>query len=141
MGVRVQKGDATGYAFVQDLSFDEMKRAAETAANIANEGGHDAPIELSDLRLPHRYDLDHYSTDAPSDDKKSLLERASKAAHAFDPNILRAEASFAEGVREILVATSDGRMYFDVLVNMRRLACPNLLLITVDMLSPTYGRI
>lgn len=114
LGVRVQKGDATGYAFVQDLSFDEMKRAAETAANIANEGGHDTPIQLRDLHLPHRYDLDRYSIDAPSDEKKALLERASKAAHAFDPNILRAEASFAEGIREILVATSDGRMYFDV---------------------------
>jgi TldD protein len=110
----VQKGDATGYAFVQDLSFDEMKRAAETAARIANEGGHPAPIALRDLALPHRYELDRLSLEAPSEDKRNLLERASKAAHGFDSKILRAEASFAEGVREILVATSDGRMYFDV---------------------------
>jgi TldD protein len=114
LGVRVQKGDATGYAFVQDLRFDEMKRAAETAARIADQGGHPDPIELQQVRLPHRYELDHYSIDAPSDDKRKLLERASLAAHGFDPKILRAEASFAETVRELLIATSDGRMCFDV---------------------------
>jgi TldD protein len=31
VGVRVQKGDATGYAYVEDMEFDAMKRAAETA--------------------------------------------------------------------------------------------------------------
>src|SRR4051812_38646990 len=35
LGVRVQRGDATGYAYVEDLSWDSMKRAAETAARIA----------------------------------------------------------------------------------------------------------
>ncbi len=114
VGVRVQKGDATGYAFVQELTFEEMKRAAETAARIANEGGHPTPVQLSERRLPHRYDLDRYSIDEASEDKRALLERASLAAHAFDPAILRAEASFAEGVREILIATSDGRLCFDV---------------------------
>ena len=33
LGVRVQKGDATGYAHVEDLSFEAMKRAAQTARN------------------------------------------------------------------------------------------------------------
>ena len=28
VGVRVQKGDATGYAYVEDMEFDAMKRAA-----------------------------------------------------------------------------------------------------------------
>jgi len=36
VGVRVQKGDATGYAYVEDMEFDAMKRAAETAARIAD---------------------------------------------------------------------------------------------------------
>src|ERR1700712_3384344 len=35
LGVRVMKGDATGYAYVEDLSYEAMSRAAQTAANIA----------------------------------------------------------------------------------------------------------
>src|SRR6187399_877916 len=36
LGVRVQRGNATGYAHVEDLSFEAMQRAASTAARIAN---------------------------------------------------------------------------------------------------------
>src|SRR6187549_389010 len=38
LGVRVLMGDATGYAYVEDLSFDAMRRASETAAQIASGG-------------------------------------------------------------------------------------------------------
>src|SRR6266404_2923581 len=38
LGVRVLRGDATGYAYVQDLSWEAMKRAAETASQIAAGG-------------------------------------------------------------------------------------------------------
>ena len=114
LGVRVQRGDATGYAFVQDLTFEAMKRAAETAARIAQQGGHDTPIALKSRTLPSRYQLPALSLDAPSDDKRKLLERAAEAAMKHDPLIVRAESSFSEGVREVLIATSDGVLAFDV---------------------------
>ena len=38
---------------------------------------------------------------------------------AYDSRIIKAEASFAEEVREILIATSDGRMVHDVQPLMR----------------------
>ncbi len=114
LGVRVQKGDATGFAFVQDLTPEAMKRAAETAARIASDGGRREPVPLASRELPRRYELATPSLEAPSKDKRELLERASAAALRFDPKIVRAEASFSEGVREILIATSDGVMCFDV---------------------------
>ncbi len=113
LGVRVQKGDATGYAYTEDLSFEAMKRAAETAARIASGGG-GAPAHLSARTLPNRYELDAFSIDKPSAEKRELLERASRAALAADPLVVRAEAGFAEAVREVLVATSDGKLCFDV---------------------------
>src|SRR5262245_54569848 len=58
LGVRVQRGDATGFAFVEDLSWDSMKRAAETAATIAEGGGGTQKIELKQRDVAHRYDLD-----------------------------------------------------------------------------------
>jgi TldD protein len=114
VGIRVQKGDSTGYAYTEDLGFDAMKRAAETAARIASGGGSGQPVKLESRRLPQRYELDAFSIDRPAVEKRELLERASRAALAADPMIVRAEAAFAEAVREILVATSDGKMCFDV---------------------------
>src|SRR5687767_7176389 len=46
LGVRVQRGDATGYAHVEDLSWEAMKRAAETAARIASGSPGTAPVSI-----------------------------------------------------------------------------------------------
>lgn len=114
VGIRVQRGDATGYAYTEDLTWDAMKRAAETAAQIATGTGGKEKIELRRRELPGRYDLPNVSLDVPGLEKRSLLERASAAALAYDPSIVKVEASFAEEVREVLVATSDGRMAHDI---------------------------
>jgi TldD protein len=114
LGVRVQRGDATGFAFVEDLTWESMKRAAETAAQIAAGGGGAQKIELKAREIPRRYELDELSIDRPGAEKRALLERASKAAMAANPLVVKAEASFAEELREILVASSDGAWAFDV---------------------------
>jgi TldD protein len=54
LGVRVQKGDATGYAYVEDMEFDAMKRAAETAARIADGG---KTIDSRQARAARRADV------------------------------------------------------------------------------------
>jgi TldD protein len=114
LGVRVLMGDATGYAYVEDLSFDAMKRAAETAAQIASgaEGG--SAVAVQSRVLPERYAFERPSVDVAGLDKRALLERASRAALASDARIVKADASFSEELREILIATSDGKMAYDI---------------------------
>jgi TldD protein len=92
LGVRVQRGDATGYAYTEDLSWDSMKRAAETAAQIASGGGGKLEVTLRKLALPKRYELSMPTIDAPGAGKRELLERASRTAHEYDPSIVKAEA-------------------------------------------------
>ncbi len=114
VGVRVQRGDATGYAYVEDLSWEAMARAAETASQIALGGGGTAHVELRPVSLPSRYALATPSLVVAGETKRDLLERACRAAEAYDPSIVKAEASLSEEVREILIATSDGLMAHDV---------------------------
>jgi TldD protein len=113
LGVRVQKGDATGYAYVEQLDWDAMKRAAETAAQIATGGGAPAPVHAREVPMPKRYELDQVTLDVPGIEKRKLLERAAAAAHAHDPRILKVEASLAEEIREVLIVTSDGKLARD----------------------------
>jgi TldD protein len=119
LGVRAQEGDATGYAFVEALDWDAMRRAAETAAQIASAGGSHAPVLATTRVLPARYELDVVSLDVAGAEKRALLERAATRAHAFDSRIVKVEASFAEELREILLITSDGKMARDVQPLMR----------------------
>jgi TldD protein len=113
LGVRVQKGDATGYAYVERLDWEAMVRAADTAAQIASGGGSRTPVVAQPRELPTRYELETVTLDVPGVEKRALLERAAAAAHAFDPHVVKVEASLAEEVREILVVTSDGTMVRD----------------------------
>ncbi len=113
LGVRVMKGDATGYAYCEDFSFDAMKQAAETAAQIAAGGQAVAPLGVSMRDIPSRYPVEVESLDVEGEAKKALLERADRAARASDARVIRVEASFAESLREILIANSLGHMARD----------------------------
>jgi TldD protein len=113
LGVRVMKGDATGYAYCEELSFEAMKRAAETAARIAAGGKTVAPVGVVMRETPSRYPVFLESFDVDGEAKKAILERADRAARAADPRIIRVDASFAESVREILIANSLGQMVHD----------------------------
>ena len=50
MGVRVLSGDQTGYAYVENVTLEEMLKAARTAARIANGNATAAPVNLSELK-------------------------------------------------------------------------------------------
>ena len=113
LGVRVMKGDATGYAYCEEFSFDAMKQAAETAAQIAAGGQAVAPLGVSMRDIPSRYPVQVESLDVEGEAKKALLERADRAARASDARVIRVDASFAESLREILIANSLGHMARD----------------------------
>jgi TldD protein len=119
LGVRVVRGDATGYAHVEDLAWESMQRAAETAARIASAQANVPPQAVEAVTLPQRYELDRPTLDVDGLDKRRLLERASRAALAFDARIAKVEASFAEEVREVLIVTSEGRLAHDIQPLMR----------------------
>ncbi len=121
LGVRVTKGDATGYAYCEDLSWDRMAHAARTAGQIAIGGGH-APVPVGSLAAvptPSFYAVPTPSLLVPAQDKLALLRAADRAARAFDRRIVKVDASFAESIKEMLLFTSDGRMASDVQPQLR----------------------
>jgi len=119
LGVRVLRGDSTGYAHVEDLSWDAMRRAADTAARIAEAEQHVAPVALARISTPQRYELTRPSLSEPGLVKRKLLERTQEAALKADSRVQKVEASFSEEVREILIATSTGQWVRDVQPLMR----------------------
>jgi TldD protein len=113
VGIRVRKGDAAGYAYTEDLAWEALVRAAETAAQIA-QGGEHAPVEVSVRSVPSRYPVEQVSLHVSGLDKRELLLRADRAARAADARVTRVEASMAESYREVVIATSDGVYVRDV---------------------------
>jgi len=113
LGVRVMKGDATGYAYVQELTPEAMLRAAKTAAQIAAGAATSAPQTFEVPSVTPRYANQALSLDLTGEAKRELLQRADRAARTADPRVIRVEASLHEELREILLATSTGKLAHD----------------------------
>src|SRR5687768_15552074 len=74
LGVRVTKGDATGYAYSEDLSWERMLHAAKIAGQIAAGGKGTAPVGVSAaVVLPDFYPVRQPSLTVAPADKLALL--------------------------------------------------------------------
>jgi len=113
VGVRVLKGDATGYAYSEDLTVEGLLRAAEAAASIASGGGGTSAAPFQRVVGRELYDVDTLAVDADALTKHELLTRAHQAAAGYDARVGRVNVSMVDALREILVVTSDGRYATD----------------------------
>ncbi len=114
VGVRVVQGDQTGYGYTEDLSAEAMRRAALTAAAVADGPARQAPQGFSvDAHPPHRYPLVRSWDSVHPGDKLPVLQALNARAHATDPRIQKVSVHFADEQGAILIADSLGRMAFD----------------------------
>ena len=113
VGVRVIAGERTGYAYSDDLSPEKIRKAANVAAHIA---AAPSKVEKFDLNESNKHNL-YPVLIAPSEtafrERVDLVKRADRAARAFDPRIFQVQAVYADNLRQVLVATSEGTLSVD----------------------------
>jgi TldD protein len=112
LGVRVVSGERTGYAHTDDLSWPAMARAAETAAHIAEDPREVPPQAVTAAPIQRRYRDTSLSLDVAA--RIALLERAERAARAYDPRVEKVVATLAEEVKHVRIANSAGVLAEDV---------------------------
>src|SRR6185437_12846663 len=112
-GVRVVSGERTGYAYTDDLSPDRLLRAARTAALIAT-GPAKQPVQgFTETDTPSLYPAPAAELDTDLATKLDLVLRADRAARGYDPRITQVRAGYADELRRILIAASDGTFASD----------------------------
>jgi TldD protein len=119
-GVRVVRGETTGYAHTADLSEDGLREAAEAASAAASSGGPGAnvvPLTRRPSTPPHEVAVLPESVEKAR--KVDVLMRADDAARAEGDAIRQVTVSYADGRRRILVANSDGLLTEDDQVRTR----------------------
>ena len=113
VGVRVIAGERTGYAYSDDLSPEKIRRAARVAACIAKGP---AKVDKTGFEEANKRDL-YPILQAPNEtsltERVELVKRADRAARAYDTRIFQVQASYADSLRQVLVANSDGVLSFD----------------------------
>src|SRR6202034_1264904 len=107
-GVRVVSGERTGYAYTDDLSAERLLRAARTAALIASGPANETVQGFTETNAPSLYPAPGPELDTDLSSKLDLVTRADVAARKYDPRITQVRASYADELRRILIAASDG---------------------------------
>lgn len=115
VGVRVVRGEAVGYASTERFDRDALLAAARTASEIAANGGL-PPTTVQPLQrvsVINRYLVVSFSVDEPAPAALALLRRADAAARAAASSISTVQGRLFEEVKQIAIATSDGRLVGD----------------------------
>jgi TldD protein len=113
VGIRVLKGDQTGYSFTEEITPKAMKLAARTAANIADSGGVTSPVGLRFHKTPDYYPIRVPWEETSVDTKIPYLTRISDRIFELDQRVIKAQIWFVNSTSYVLIATSEGRVAKD----------------------------
>lgn len=113
VGIRVVRGDQTGYAFTEQLTPEQMRKTAATAAVIADGTAKPGPVNLSPTHLQSYYDVDYDWDTVKLERITPLVAYVDTRASATDPAVRRVTVDFGSSQNRILVVDSAGRMAFD----------------------------
>jgi TldD protein len=113
IGIRVIAGERTGYAYSDDLTPEKILKAARVAACIAKGPASVVKSGFEASRGHNLYPMLRAPHEAGLMERVELVKRADKSARAYDPRIFQVQASYADSLRHVLVATSEGRLSFD----------------------------
>jgi TldD protein len=119
-GIRVVRGDTTGFAHTADLSEEGLREAADAAASAAQgASGETKVVALSRQSAPRSHEVSELPETVEKARKAELLARADDAARGEGNAIRQVSASYADARRRILVANSDGLLTDDDQVRTR----------------------
>jgi TldD protein len=113
-GIRVIKGDTTGFAHTADLSEAGLRAAAEAAAAAASQGTGGANIVGLSRQPEHRVSpVQRYADEVSKTEKVGLLQRIDDAARASGPAIVQVSAGYGDSRKRIMVANTHGLLASD----------------------------
>jgi TldD protein len=114
VGVRVVKGDQTGYGYTEDLSLPALLECARTAAAIADGPGRAGPTAFHvGAGKPDRYPLERRWDLVRPEEKLPLVAALNERAFAADPRVKKVSVFLRDEAGAILIADSDGRIVED----------------------------
>ena len=108
-GIRVIKGETTGFAHTSDLSEAGLLAAAQAAAAAASQGsGGTRTVSLTRSEPRVVSPVTQYPDDIRKADKVTLLQRMDEAARGAGGSIVQVSAGYGDSRKQMLVANTDG---------------------------------
>jgi TldD protein len=113
VGIRVLKGDQTGYAYSENVSEEAMLKAAKTAANIADSNSSISPVRINEYLAPNYYPVKNSWEKTLVKDKIPFIQRMNDNIFAADKRVTKVNAVLGDSTSYILFFNSEGRLVWD----------------------------
>ncbi len=107
-GVRVISGNKTGYAYTDDITTENLMRAAKVASYVAREGKSIAPVNISDAERESFITVGQPLQEIADPKRIEIMERADQAAMGYDARIKMAMIDYYDEIRGRVIANSEG---------------------------------
>lgn len=113
MGVRVLKGDQTGFAYTETISLEDMLKVARTAASIASD-----PVTFRQGEVLEKTPADYYRIsrrweDVSVEDKVPYVKKINDRLFELDDKVTKVNASLADETGHVLFYNSEGLLTWD----------------------------
>jgi TldD protein len=113
VGIRVLKGDQTGYAYSENVTEEAMLKAAKTASNIADSPSKVGSVNISEYTPPSYYNITSKWEDTSVKDKIPFIQRLNDNIFAGDKRVSKVNAYLVDSTSYILFFNSDGLLTWD----------------------------
>lgn len=107
-GVRVICGDKTGYAYTDDITEENLMRAAEVASYVARNSQLITPVNIAPASRDCFVTVQQPLSEIADERRIEIMQRAHQAAMDYDPRIQMAMVDYYDQVRGRVIANSEG---------------------------------
>jgi TldD protein len=113
VGVRVLKGDQTGFAYSENVSLEDMLQVAKTAANIANNPQVFDPGKITEKVPADYYKISKKWEHVSVEDKVPFVQKLNDKVYALDDKVSRVFAMLSDETAYVMFYNSEGRLSYD----------------------------
>lgn len=113
VGIRVLKGDQTGYAYSENVTEEAMLKAAKTAANIASSSAKNATVNVREFTPPNYYAVKNSWEQTSVKDKIPYMQRLNDNIFAGDKRVSKVNVYLGDSSSYILFYNSEGLITWD----------------------------
>lgn len=119
-GVRVISGEATAYAYTNDLSREGLLNAAGIVSHAAAGGKNNVNLDFTEVQPLVEFSFKERPGDVGTDRKVAVVEAADQAARAVDQDrIKQVIVGYGDVVQQVTIANSEGDFVEDERIRTR----------------------
>jgi TldD protein len=113
VGIRVLKGDQTGYAYSESIDEKSMLSAAKMAANIANNPSTFQAHNINEKLPSDFYKISAKWEDVSVKDKVPYVQKINDRVFELDPKVIKVNVFLTDETSYVLFYNSEGTLTYD----------------------------